>query len=74
MGRKEGREGGREGEKGKQFLKMKYRDFPGGPVVKNRLTMQGTQVRSLVRELRSHMPAAGQLSLRATTTELAHLS
>ena len=28
-----------------------YRDFPGGPVVKTTLPMQGARVRSLVREL-----------------------
>ena len=28
-----------------------HSDFPGGPVVKNPLPVQGTQVRSLVREL-----------------------
>ena len=32
--------------------------------------MQGTRVRSLVRELRSHMRGGGQLSPCATTTEL----
>ena len=32
------------------------RDFPGLPVIKNLLPMQGTWVQSLVRELRSHMP------------------
>ena len=32
------------------------------------LPMQGTRVRSLVRELRSHIPR-GQLSLRPETTE-----
>ena len=34
----------------------KKRDFPGGPVSKTELPMQGAQVRSLVRKLRSHMP------------------
>ena len=29
-------------------------DFPGGPVVKNLLPMQGVRVRSLVAKLRSH--------------------
>ena len=29
---------------------MEDRDFPGGAVVKNRLPMQGTRVRSLVQE------------------------
>ena len=32
------------------------RDFPGGPVVKTALPLQGAQVRSLVRELKSHLP------------------
>ena len=51
------------------------RDFPGGPVVKNPLPMQGTRVRSLVGELRSHMPwgnyahAPQLLSMEATTRE-----
>ena len=31
-------------------------DFPGGPVVDCMLPMQGAWVRSLVGELRSHMP------------------
>ena len=31
-------------------------DFPGGPVVKTALPLQGAQVRSLVGELGSHMP------------------
>ena len=30
-------------------------DFPGDPMVKNRLQMQGTWVQSLVKVLRSHM-------------------
>ena len=30
------------------YLKKKPKDFPGGPVVKNHLLMQGTQVQSLV--------------------------
>ena len=30
-------------------------NFPGGPVVKTVLPMQGAWVQSLVRELRSHM-------------------
>ena len=34
------------------------RDFPGGPVVKNRLPMQETPVLSRVRERRTHMPWA----------------
>ena len=32
------------------------RDFPDGPVVKNLPAMHGMWVRSLVEELRSHMP------------------
>ena len=31
------------------------RDFPGSPVVKTQLLMQGAQVQSLVREQGSHM-------------------
>ena len=38
------------------ILNCTSRDFPGGPVVKNCPPLQGMQVRSLVRELRSHMP------------------
>ena len=36
--------------------KQTYGDFPGGPGVGIHLPMQGTRVRSLVGELRSHMP------------------
>ena len=32
--------------------------FPGDPVVKTVLPLQGTQVQSLVVELRSHMPCS----------------
>ena len=32
--------------------------FPGGPVVKTVLPLQGTQFQSLVVELRSHMPSS----------------
>ena len=35
-------------------LRLHLRDFPCGPVVKDGLPMQGTQVQSLVWELRSH--------------------
>ena len=36
---------------------IRYReDFPGVPVVKTELPLQGARVRSLVGELRSHMP------------------
>ena len=35
-------------------------DFPTGLVVKNCLPMQGIQIQSLVRELRSHMPESNQ--------------
>ena len=38
------------------FSSFPDRDFPGAPVVKTVLPMQGVWVRSLVRELRSHMP------------------
>ena len=42
---------------GKQRQKLKgWKDFPGGPVVKNVLPLQEAWVRFLVRELRSHMP------------------
>ena len=37
-------------------LKLRRRDFPGGPVVQNLPSNAGTQVRSLIGELRSHMP------------------
>ena len=33
-----------------------YWNIPGGPVVKNLLSNEGVQVRSLDGELRSHMP------------------
>ena len=35
---------------------MKSGSFPGGPVVKNLLAVQGMRVWFLVRELRSYMP------------------
>ena len=35
---------------------MCTRDFPGGPAVKVLFSLQGAQVRSLVRKLRSHIP------------------
>ena len=38
-------------------------DFPGGPVVKNHLTMPGTWVRSLVLEDLSPCPAAPEPTL-----------
>ena len=39
------------------ILKYFDRDFPGGPVVKNPLASGGdTVVRSLIQELRPHMP------------------
>ena len=38
-----------------RFKKLPRRDFPGGPVVKTLLPMQGVRVRSLVLELRSHL-------------------
>ena len=39
----------------KTYSRKHLRNFPGGPVVKA-LARQGMQVRSLVEELRSHMP------------------
>ena len=38
------------------FSRLHWGDFSGGPVVKNLPVMQGTQVQSRVRELRSHIP------------------
>ena len=48
--------------------KSMYKDFPGGPVVKICLSMQEVQVQSLVRELRSHVPAAAAKSLQLCPT------
>ena len=48
--------------------KSMYKDFPGGPVVKICLSMQEVQVQSLVRELRSHVPAAAAKSLQSCPT------
>ena len=49
------------------------RDFPGGPVVKNPPPNAGDA--SSIPGQGTKIPhAAGQLSLRATTTELAHLN
>ena len=48
--------------------KSMYKDFPGGPVVKICLSMQEVQVQSLVRELRSHVPAAAAKSLQSYLT------
>ena len=39
-------------------LSRKHRDFPSNPVVKSSPYMQEVQVRSLVRELRSHISQA----------------
>ena len=44
------------GGAGSHFHGLEFRDFPGGPMVKTALPMQGPRVQSLVRELRSHMP------------------
>ena len=41
-----------------QGLKFESRGFPGGPVVKNPPCNAGTQVQTLVRELRPHMPVS----------------
>ena len=48
--------------------KSMYKNFPGGPVVKICLSMQEVQVQSLVRELRSHVPAAAAKSLQSYLT------
>ena len=45
-------------------LRLHLRDFSWGPVVKDGLPMQGTQVQSLVRELRSH-PLIGEKSVHS---------
>ena len=44
-------------------------DFPGGPAVKS--VLQGTWVRSLVRELRSYMPS-GEVKNKPTNQRLIH--
>lgn len=38
------------------YLEIKCADFPGNPVIDSGLPVQETLVRSLVRELRSHVP------------------
>ena len=38
------------------LLDVRGRDFPGSPVVKTALLLQGAQVQSLVVELRAPMP------------------
>ena len=38
------------------LLKKIFRDFPSGPAVNSALPLQGVQFRSLVRELRTHVP------------------
>ena len=40
------------------FVNSKMREFPGGPVVKTLLPMQGGSIRSLVRKLSSHVPCS----------------
>ena len=42
-------------DEGEVKIRM-LRDFPGGPVVKNPSCNTGTQVQSLVGDLRPHMP------------------
>ena len=37
-------------------IKNHYRNFPGHPVVKTALPLQWAWLKSLIRELRSHMP------------------
>ena len=41
-------------------LRQKLRDYSGGPEIKNLPCNAGTQVQSLVRELRSHRPQSNQ--------------
>ena len=49
-------------------IKKKYRDFPGGPVVKNPPSYAGDM--GLIQGQGTKIPhAVGQLSPRATTTE-----
>ena len=56
-----------------QFKKYLLRDFPGGPVVKNLPSNAGDE--GLISGWGTKIPhAAGQLSPRATTTELTHLN
>ena len=38
------------------YFKNDFWDFPGGPVVKTALPLQGPRVQSLVGELKSYMP------------------
>ena len=52
---------------------MEPRDFPGGPVIKNPPSNAG-DMGSIPGRGTKIPHAAGQLSLRATTTELAYLS
>ena len=55
------------------FFKVKYRDFPGGPVVKYPPFNAGDA--GLIPGQGTKIPrAAGQLSPHATTTELEHLN
>ena len=55
---------GLEADKEKEWKGMG--DFPGGPMVKNHLPIQGTRVPSLIRENHTHRRA---VSPQATTAE-----
>ena len=44
------------GKRPTQLTEVKWRDFPGGPVVETLLQCRGVQVWCLLEELRSHMP------------------
>ena len=55
------------------FFKIKFRDFPGGPVVKN-LPSSAGDVDSIPGQGTKIPHATGQLSPRATSTELTCLS
>ena len=57
----------------KRYLKKQCWDFPGGPVVKN-LPSNAGDVGSIPGQGTKIPHAAGQLSPRATTTELACLN
>ena len=54
---------------------IKFRDFPGGPVVENPPSNAGAGDGGSIPGRGTKIPhAAGQLSLRAATTEPAHLN
>ena len=49
-----------------------HRDFPGDPVVKSALLMQGAWVQFLVEELRSHMPHVETAKKKKNTQHTFH--